>query len=314
MNAKLKRNVIQHMGIIVGSIFFAMGYSWFLVPYKIAPGGVGGLGQIFYHFFNIPIGISMIAFNVPLFIISFIFLGKRFGLRSLFGMFTTSIFTDLLSFETMYKIGLIKDLTQFTFTVDGRSFYAMLDPSDVYLSAIAGSALLGFGLGIIFRFKGSTGGTDIPVAFIKQKTGASIGMGYWMVETLIILTIGIVFKDFKLIIWGYVNLFITSKITDLTSEGLPYVKGVYVISEKTPAIKEKIYDKINRGVTFIKAEGGYTGKPMNMLFCAMNRRQVAMLRDIVHDIDPGAFVLLTDVSDVMGYGFRSRNLDLSDKD
>jgi uncharacterized membrane-anchored protein YitT (DUF2179 family) len=314
MKSKMKRNITQHIGIIAGSVFFAMGYSWFLVPYKIAPGGIGGLGQIFYHFFNVPIGVSMILFNVPLFIISFIFLGKRFGLRSLFGMFSTSILTDLLSFETLSKLGIIKDLTPFTHSVDGHTFYAMLDPADVYLSAIAGSVLLGFGLGLIFRFKGSTGGTDIPVAFLKQRTGLSINSGYWVVETFIILTIGIVFKDMKLIIWGYVNLFITAKITDITSEGLPYVKGVYVISEKTPQIKEKIYDKINRGVTFIKAEGGYTGNPINMLFCAMNRRQVAMLRDIVKDIDPGAFVLLTDVYDVMGYGFRSRNLDLSDKD
>ncbi len=139
-------------------------------------------------------------------------------------------------------------------------------------------------------------------------------MGYWVVESLIILTIGFVFKDLKLIIWGYVNLFITTKITNLASEGLPYVKGIYVISKHTDEIKEKIYDKIRRGVTFLKAEGGYTGNQFNMLFCAMNRRQVAILRDIVKDIDPKAFVLLTDVSDVMGYGFRSRNLDLSGKE
>jgi uncharacterized membrane-anchored protein YitT (DUF2179 family) len=314
MNKKMKRNIIQHLGIIVGSLFFAMGYSWFLVPYKIIPGGVGGLSQIFYHIFHIPIGVSMIMFNVPLFILSFIFLGKRFGVRSIFGMFSTSIFTDLLSFETMHKLGLIKDLTPFTFVVKGKTFYAMLNPSDIYLSAIAGSVLLGFGLGIIFRHKGSTGGTDIPVAFLKQKTGVSIGTGYWIVETLIILTVGIIFHDLKLIIWGYVNLFISTKITDLTSEGLPYVKGVYIISEKTEEIKEQIYDMINRGVTYIKAEGGYTGKPYNMLFCAMNRRQVAMVRDVVKDIDPKAFVLLTDVYDVMGYGFRSRNLDLADKE
>lgn len=314
MNKNLNRNIIQHIGIVIGSIFFAMGYSWFLVPYKIAPGGIGGLGQIFYHFFHIPIGVSMIIFNVPLFILSFIFLGKRFGVRSIFGMFSTSILTDLLSFESMYKLGLIKDLAPFTFTLKGHSFYAMLSPSDIYLSAIAGSALLGFGLGLIFRFKGSTGGTDIPVAFIKQKAGVSIGMGYWMVETLIILIIGIAFSDLKLVIWGYVNLFITTKITDLTSEGLPYVKGVYIISEKADEIKEEIYDMINRGVTYIKAEGGYTGKQYNMIFCAMNRRQVAVVRDIVKDIDPKAFVLLTDVYDVMGYGFRSRNLDLASKE
>jgi uncharacterized membrane-anchored protein YitT (DUF2179 family) len=314
MDKKLKRNIIQHLGIIAGSILFAASYSWFLVPYKIAPGGIGGLGQILFHFLDLPIGISMIMFNVPLFILSFLFLGKRFGLRSLFGMFTTSIFSDLLSLTNLHKFGIIKDLAPYTFVDNGKTIYAMLSPQDIYLSAIAGSVLLGLGLGIIFRFKGSTGGTDIPVAFLKQKTGISIGMGYWVVETIIIMTIGIVFKDMKLIIWGYVNLFITTKITDLASEGLPYVKGVYIISQKNNEIKEKIYDKIRRGVTFFKAQGGYSGNNMDVLFCAMNRRQVAMLRDIVKDIDPDAFVLLTDVNDVMGYGFRSRNIDLTDKD
>ena len=314
MDKKLKRNIVQHLGIVFGSILFAIAYSWFLIPYKIAPGGIGGLGQIFFHFLNVPIGVSMIMFNVPLFILSFMFLGKRFGLRSLFGMFTTAILADLLSLNNLHKIGIIKDLSKYTFNDNGNTIYAMLSPQDIYLSAIAGSVLLGLGLGIIFRFKGSTGGTDIPVAFLKQKTGISIGMGYWVVETIIIMTIGIVFKDMKLIIWGYVNLFITTKITDLASEGMPYVKGVYIISEKNNEIKEIIYDKIRRGVTFFKAQGGYTGNEFNILFCAMNRRQVAMIRDIVKDIDPKAFVLLTDVNDVMGYGFRSRNLDLTDKD
>ena len=314
MDRKLKRNIIQHLGIIAGSILFAIAYSWFLVPYKIAPGGIGGLGQILFHFINIPIGVSMMMFNIPLFILSFIFLGKRFGLRSLFGMFTTSIFSDLLSLQNLHKFGIIKDISPYTFIDNGNTIYAMLSPQDIYLSAVTGSVLLGLGLGIIFRFRGSTGGTDIPVAFLKQKTGISIGMGYWVVETIIIMTIGIVFKDMKLIIWGYVNLFITTKITDLASEGLPYVKGVYIISQKNNEIKEKIYDKIRRGVTFFKAQGGYSGNDMDVLFCAMNRRQVAMLRDIVKDIDPDAFVLLTDVNDVMGYGFRSRNIDLTDKD
>ncbi|MDP8268662.1 MAG: YitT family protein [Candidatus Tenebribacter davisii] len=314
MNYKLKRNIIQHLGIIAGSVLFAIAYSWFLVPYKIAPGGIGGLGQILFHFFNIPIGVSMIMFNIPLFVLSFIFLGKRFGLRSLFGMFSTSILADLLSFQNLHRFGIIKDLSAYAYSDHGKMIYAMLGPKDIYLSAIAGSVLLGLGLGIIFRFRGSTGGTDIPVAFLKQKTGISIGMGYWVVESIIILTIGIVFSDLKLVIWGYVNLFITTKLTDLASEGLPYVKGVYIISEKNNEIKNKIYDKIRRGVTFFKAQGGYTGNEFNILFCAMNRRQVAMIRDIVKDIDPKAFVLLTDVNDVMGYGFRSRNIDLTDKE
>ncbi|MBN1949531.1 MAG: YitT family protein [Candidatus Cloacimonetes bacterium] len=307
-----RRKLTQYTGIVSGSIIFAMAYSWFLVPYKIAPGGIGGLSQIFYHLFNIPVGVSMILMNIPLFILSFIFMGKRFGFRSIYGMAVSSIMIDLLDFRNLYKLGLIEDISKYAHVIKGQVIYAMLPPGDIYLSAIAGAVLLGLGLGLIFRFRGSTGGTDIPVALLKQKSGISIGTGYWIVETLIILTVGLVFHDLKLVIWGYINLFITSRITDLTTEGLPYVKGMYIISERNNEIKEEIFDKIRRGVTIIKAEGGFTGKERNMLFCAMNRRQVALMREIVKDIDPQAFVLLTDVYDVMGYGFRSRNLDFTD--
>lgn len=301
---------MQYIGICFGAIIMAMSFSWFLVPYKITPGGIGGLAQIFFHLLGLPIGISMLILNIPLFIFNFIFMGKQFGIRTLIGMLLVSIFTDLISIQNLHNMNIIADIAQYTFEYKGRDIIAMLGPNDIYLSAIAGSVLLGGGLGIIFRFRGSTGGTDIPVAYLKEKLGVSIGTGYWIVETVIILTVGIVFSDLKIIIWGYINLFIAAKLTDITSEGLPYVKGVYVISQHTEEIKEKIFEKINRGVTFIKAEGGYTGRQFNILFCAMNRRQVAIARDIIRDIDPDAFVLLTDVQDVMGYGFKSRNIDL----
>jgi uncharacterized membrane-anchored protein YitT (DUF2179 family) len=309
---KIGRDVIQYLGIILGAIPFGISYAWFLVPYKIAPGGVGGLSQIFYHLFHIPAGISMIVMNIPLFVLSFIFMGKNFGFRSVYGMFIGSIMVDLLDLQNLYHWGIIPSLAPYTFVHDGETVYSLLGPNDIYLAAIAGSVLLGIGLGTIFRFKGSTGGTDIPVALIKQKTGLSIGSGYWIVETLIILTIGLVFQDLKLIIWGYVNLFITAKITDLTSEGLPYVKGAYIISEKYDEIKQEIFAQINRGVTLYKAEAGYSGRDTKVIFCALNRRQVAQLRDLVKDIDPKAFMILTDVSDVMGLGFKTRQLDLSD--
>ncbi len=306
------RNLIQFIGMLGGAILFGIGYSWFLVPYKIAPGGVGGLAQIFYHIFHIPTGVSMIIMNIPLFLLGLWILGKRFGIRTLYGFLIVGFFTDLLSLPSLHKLGLIKDLAKYTFVHDGEKIYSMISPDNIYLAAVAGSVLLGMGLGIIFRFKGSTGGTDIPVAIIKQKFGIPIGTGYWIVETLIILTVALVFKDIKLVIWGYINLFITAKITDLTSEGLPYVKGVYVSSPKNDEIKKAILKKLNRGVTLFKAKGGYTGEDQYILFCVMNRRQVPYFKEIVKDIDPKAFVILTDVYDVMGYGFKTRNIDFQE--
>jgi len=309
----IKREVIRYIGIIFGAAIFGMAYSWFLIPYKIAPGGIGGIAQIVNYFTGFPIGISMIVMNIPLFVISFIFIGKSFGGKSLYGMLLTAVMTDLLNPVSLHRIGIIKNLSEYRHVLaDGHTIYAMLGPEDIYLSAIAGSVLLGLGLGLIFRFRGSTGGTDIPVALIKQKAGLSIGTGYWIVETAIILSVGLVFRDLKLIIWGYVNLFIATKITDLASEGLPYIKGAFIISNEVDAISKEIFDKLDRGITYFKGLSGFHHRDIRVIFCVLNRRQVPQLTDIVKDIDPDAFMIITDVNDVLGYGFKSRNINLQD--
>ena len=308
----LQREVGRLFGIVFASFFFAMGYSWFLLPYNMAPGGVGGISQILYYFLGIPNGVSMIILNIPLFIISFIFIGKSFGSKSLYGMFVSSIMTDLLSFPALHKMGIISDLKPYTHIVNGHKIYAMLAPEDILLSAIAGSVLLGLGLGLIFRFRGSTGGTDIPVALIKQKANLSIGTGYFIVETGIILLVAITFKAPKLLIWGYVNLFITTKITDLASEGLPYIKGAYIISDAVEEIRLQIFTKLERGVTYLNGVSGFHQRDIKILFVVLNRRQVPLLTDIVKDVDPDAFMIIMDVYDVLGYGFKSRSLNLSE--
>lgn len=310
---KIKRETTHLLGILFGSVFFAMGYSWFLLPHNIAPGGVGGISQVLARFTGLPNGMLMIMINLPLFIIAIIFVGKRFGTKSIFGMLVSASMTDLISIPMLHKMGFIHDLAKYAFEVNGHTVYAMLSPDEMLLSAVAGSVLLGIGLGIIFRFRGSTGGTDIPVALIKQKAGISIGNAYYLVETGIIILVALFFKDPKILIWGNINLFITSKITDLASEGMPYVKGVYIISKYSDEIKEEIYKKLDRGITYFKGMGGYKKKDVDILFCVMNRSQVPQLTDLVKDIDPDAFMILTDVYDVLGYGFKSRKIDLRDK-
>ncbi len=307
---RLTRELRYLAGIVFGAVFFAIGYAWFLLPYNMAPGGVGGISQIIYRYTGLPNGVSMILINIPLFVLSFIMIGKSFGFKSLFGMLVTSAFTDILNLKTLAKFGWV-DLSQYTHVVGGRVIYAFLDPSDLMLSAVAGSVLLGMGLGIIFKSRGSTGGTDIPVAMIKQKAGLSIGSGYYIVETGIILAVAIFLKDPKILIWGYINLFISTKIADIAAEGLPYIKGVYVISEAVDDIKADIDSELDRGVTFFRALRGQDKSETEVLFCVLNRRQVPQLTDIVKDNDPDAFMIVTDVYDVLGYGFKSRKLDLS---
>lgn len=298
---KIIENVRDFIIILFGCILFGISYAWFLIPFKVSPGGVGGIAQILFHLFGFPAGISMIIINVPLFVVAWIFLGKQFGFRSFLGMMLGALFIDLFAPETLYNN------FEFLRKVINTQYWAFTD--NILLASIAGSVLLGLGLGIIFRARGSTGGTDIPVAMMKQYMGTSLGSGYWVVETVIILTIGIVFQDLNLIIWGYLNLFITTQIIDFTAEGIPYVKGAYIISGNELAIKNRIFGELDRGITVFHSEGGYTGKRHNVLFCAVNRRQIAQLRRIVKEEDPKAFMILVDVNDVMGDGFKTRMLD-----
>jgi len=307
MQEKLKNfysNLFDFSGIIVGAIIFGIAYAWFLIPFKVAPGGVGGIATVLHHFFGFPAGMSMIAINIPLFVLGWVLLGKQFGFRSFFGMMSGSFFTDLLNPETLYH--------NFDFfkPIINTQFWAFTD--NILLASIAGSVLLGISLGIIFRFRGSTGGTDIPVALMKQYMGISIGGGYWVVESLIIFSIGFFFKDLNLIIWGYLNLFITTQIVDITAEGMPYTKGAYIITTKMDRIKFRILRELNRGITILKAEGGYSREPQDVLFVVVNRRQIATLRRLVKHEDPKAFMILMDVNDVMGDGFKTRSLDFQE--
>jgi uncharacterized membrane-anchored protein YitT (DUF2179 family) len=298
---KKLENVKDYIGIILGCIIFAISYSWFLIPFKVAPGGVGGIATILYHLFGFPAGISMILINIPLFILGWVMIGKQFGIKSFVGMVIGSLLIDIFDPHLLYNnISFFKSLVY-------TQYWAFTD--NILLASLAGSVLLGLGLGIIFKFRGSTGGTDIPVAILKQYTGLSIGMGYWVIETLIIFSIGLVFKDLNLIIWGYLNLFITTQIVDLTAEGLPYVKGAYIVTSNDNTIRNRIISELDRGITVFIAEGGYTGKQQKVLFVAVSRRQVAQLRRIVKEEDSKAFMVLFDINDVMGDGFKTRTLD-----
>lgn len=306
-----KRLLINFLGISVGAVFFGMGLAWFLVPYKVAPGGLAGLSQIFYHFFGIPSGAFMLVLNIPLFLIGLKVIGKQFGIGTLYGIFASSFFTDLLSMRNLAKFDFMQDILLKYNTGKPIADWAMTDST--LLAALAGSILLGSGIGLIFRFRGSTGGTDIPAAIIKKYFNTSMTISYLVIEFGIILLIGIVFEEPNLIIWGFATLFLASKVCDLVMEGLPYIKSVYIISDKHEEIKQQIFTRMDRGVTLIHGEGGYQGKPKKIILCTINRRQVGTLREIVKDLDEDAFVILNDISDVMGYGFKSRHVDMSDK-
>ncbi|PIE53244.1 membrane protein [Candidatus Fermentibacteria bacterium] len=302
----------DYLGITAGAILFGMAYSWFLFPFRVSPGGVGGLAQILYHITGVTESVWMFGFNIPLFIIGYIFVGKQFGVRSFVGMFLANMMCWVFDpshmslipggMDLVYNVAETGELPRLAVFLSGSS------EMDILLASVAGSTLLGIGLGLIFKFRGSTGGTDIPVAILKKYTGVSISTGYWMVESMIILSVGLVFGDPKLMIWAYLNLFLTTKMTDLSAEGMPYVKSIMIITSKPDEVRDSIFRNLNRGVTFLKAEGGYRRKKQDVIYVCVHRRQVMILQRMVRDIDPDAFMVLQDAYDVMGYGFKQRTL------
>jgi uncharacterized membrane-anchored protein YitT (DUF2179 family) len=302
-------------GILVGSLVYGIALSWFLVPFKVAPGGIGGLSQIFFHLFGWSMGLSMIVMNFPLWIAGIIFIGKQFGFGTFVGFFTSALMTDLVTPQRLYRWGLLKDLIEKYNSREGvllpPQLWAMTD--DIFVAAIAGSILLGIGVGIIFKSRASTGGTDIPVAFLKKRLNISIGNGYLMIETAIILFIGFIFRDINIVIWSYFALFLSSKFADIMTEGFSRVKAAYIISMDDGAverIKERIYEEMDRGLTFIRGVGSYSGREMRVIYVTFHIRQTAILRKIALEEDPLVFMVMHDVHDVVGSGFKTRSMEM----
>jgi len=295
-------------GILVGTFIAAIGISLYLVPHRIAPGGIGGLAQVLHILFHWKTGITMLIFNIPLFILGFFIIGKIFGTKTVIGMIAISVFVDLLEpnvgfFAKMFS-NIIMEIPKYP------GYFSLTD--NTFLACIAGNVFLGIGLGIVFRFRGSTAGTDIPAAIIRKYTGFSLGVGFMIVDSVIIVFAGFAFRDPNLIVWAMLGLFISAKTCDFVMEGLPIAKTAMITSEKYHDIITAISEKLGRGATLIKAEGGYTNIEKPVLFCVISRKEVFQLKKIVKDIDPLAFIVLHDAHDVLGQGFRPlKNIDLS---
>lgn len=280
----IKEFALDYFFILVGCALMALSLVLFLSPNKIAAGGVSGLSIVLHYLFKIPIGITMLVFNVPLFVLGVHKLGKRFGVKTIFGMCSFSFFTDF--FDVVLKI---KPFT-----------------NDMVLASIYGGILLGIGLGIVFRRKGSTGGSDIIAQIFSHHNIMSAGNTFMMIDFFVISIAGLVFQGIEYSLWGFIALYISSKIVDVLIEGLGYAKASYIISDKADEIKDTIIKEMNRGVTILKGEGPYTKTEKKIILCIVTRREISKLSRLAKEIDPSAFMIISDVYEVLGKGFKRR--------
>ncbi len=271
----------QYTAILAGCFIMAFGYSYFCIPYKIAPGGLSGIATVLFYFTGIPVGIMTLVLSVPVFLFSIKILGIKFGIKTVFATVFFSLFIDLITTVfTVYKV-------------------------DIFIAGIFGGVLIGLGLGIIFRFGASTGGTDL-IAAMAKKYFSWISLGTWMliIDMSVVLIAGFSFKSVNIMLYSIITIYVTNKMIDFIQEGVDYTKVVYIISTKSDEIAQKILENLSRGVTSIYCKGMYTKKEINMLMCIISRAQIASIKIIVHDIDKNAFVISVGALEVIGEGFK----------
>lgn len=270
------------IGITIGCIITALGLVAFLIPNKIAAGGVSGLSTILFYLFKFPVGITMFIINIPLLLFCVKELGMKFGAKSLYGTFVISFFIDFLA------VLITKPWT-----------------NDPLLSAIYGGVLCGLGLGIVFRSKGTTGGTDLAAALIHRFLKVSIGYSLFAIDAMVIVLAGIVF-NVELALYALVTVFVTSKMIDVVQEGISYTKAAMIISEEHEMISKALLAGMERGVTAFKSRGVYTEKEREVLLCVVPQSEVSKLKSIVYGVDPKAFVIVSSVNEVLGEGFKEQ--------
>ncbi len=292
-----KANLLNILGILIGSLGMGFGYSLFLMPFKVAPGGASGLAQIAFFKLGIQPGLFMLLVNIPLFAIGLWQFGKQFGFKSIIAIILTSVFSDF--FISDHFIG-AEGLQTFLYDING----AMSFTNEYILAVLAGSLLYGAGIGLVIRNNGSTGGSDIPALLMRKYFGFSIGTSYLIIDTVIIMLAGYFFKNANLILWALFSLWISSKVADIVIEGFSITKGVTILSNNTEQIREEILFEMNRGCTIYKGEGGFSREKRDIIYTIITNRELGRLKNIVRDIDPDAFFVVQDIHQTHGRGFR----------
>ena len=270
--------------IIVGTFCLAVGIVFFIAPYKFVPGGVYGISIVIHHLFGTPIGLIALCLDIPLLLIGIKILGSKFGVKTIAGLTLTAVFVDLLGF-VMNNEKLVKE--------------------DLLLSAIFGGALAGLGLGIVFRAKATSGGTDIVAMIMCKYTRLPLGQSLIYVDSAIVLVGLAVFHDWKIPLYSWLIIFITGKAIDIVIEGVSVNKVVIIISDKHEEIREKIIVNMERGGTYFIAQGMYEGNEKKVIYTNITRRELPILLSHIREVDPGAFVSVIDANDVIGDGFKT---------
>ena len=267
---------------LVGSVLYAAGIVCFVNPANMAPGGMSGVAILLNYLWGLPIGTMTIVLNIPLLILSYIFLGKSLTWKTVKSLVISSLMVDLV-----------------------MARYAPIYAGDRMIGGVFGGVLMGAGLAIIFLRGSTTGGTDI-ISFLVKKwyPHVPIGRMIMVVDCIIIGVSVLVFGNLESALYVLISLYCCSMVIDSIIYGLDKGSMVMVVSEKNDEIAAQIMDELERGVTLLKGQGAYTGTDRDVLMCAVRKQQFARVRAIIYEKDPNAFVIVSETSEVLGEGFK----------
>src|SRR5215208_4698799 len=284
--------ILDYFLIIAAALLQAVALRLFFVPANLAFGGVSGIAQLINHFTAWPIGLMILLGNIPLFGLGWRFLGGyRFALRTAVAILMYSLFTDLLVQTPLFAANgagtrLINDLQ-----------------GDIFLSALYGAIVSGIGYGLVYRARGSSGGSDILARILNHYRGVPMTQSYLIVDTAVILGAGFVF-GWKAALYAMIALYVSGLVAETTLEGGATVRTAMIVTSEPEAISARVLDELQRGVTILEGTGAYTGAARPVMYCVISRSEVATLKAIVHEIDPHAFMVIGVAHEALGEGFR----------
>lgn len=286
-----KNRIIRDYAIIfIGTLITAIGLDAFLIPNKLAAGGASGLATIIFHLglqngVTIPVGIQTLVMNAILLFFVFRSGGLRYAAKTIFGIVVLSVAIDLFA-----------------------PFIPNLSGHDTMLASIWGGVVTGFGLGLVFKVGGNTGGTDILAQLLSKKSSFGIGQLMLGIDAAVVVMAAFIFGP-ELALYAGIAIAIASWIIDLVIDGLSVEKAAWVISESYEALGEAIINDLGRGCTRIEGTGLWTGERRPVLFVVLTRKEVGRLKALVVDIDPNALVVISDVHEAFGEGFKEMGVE-----
>lgn len=275
--------IIEALGLIIGCISMSIGINMFLKPHTIAPGGLSGMSVVLNKLTGISVSSIMLIIGVPLVLFAFKILGKKNSIKTLIG---TVLFSALIK--------LTSPLSNITVT------------EDVLLASICGAIFVGIGIGIVFMIDGSTGGTDLIALILSKKfPGIKVTKFMTCLDGVVVISSGIVNKNIETALYSAIALYVIVKIADAIMEGFDYSKGLFIISNESEKLRTAITNDLDRGLTILDGKGGYTDEKKDILLVVVPKNQEVNLKRLVKSTDPNAFIIVTNVHEVLGEGFKS---------